>query len=156
MNRLENLRRYVDQLLFQLDGEPCRNGFVHLYGVSAFAVLLATARGVDAELAGVSGMLHDISSYLTGNAVNHAASSAHTARRILAEAGGFTLDEIEHITSAIAHHSEKVSVDAPLDEVLKDADVLQHHFYNPSLPANPGEAERLERCLKALAVNTGG
>lgn len=156
MNRLENLRRYVDQLLFQLDGEPCRNGYVHLYGVSAFAVLLATARGVDAELAGVCGMLHDLTTYTTGNAFDHAVPSAHAARRILAEVGGFSYEEIEAIVTAILHHSDKASVDAPLDEVLKDADVLHHHFYNPALPVNPGEGERLHRCMRALAIKTGG
>ena len=150
MTRLENLRRHIDHLLFQLDGEPCRNGFIHLYGVSLFAVLLARKRGLDEELAAASGMLHDISSYITGNSFDHAVHSAALSRRILAEVGGFSKSEIETIYLAILYHSNKGETHDPYDELLKDADVLQHHFYNPSLPENPGETDRFARCVQEL------
>ena len=57
MNRLENLRRHIEHILFQLDYSPCCEGFVHLYGVSLFAVLLARKRGLDEELADGTGRL---------------------------------------------------------------------------------------------------
>ena len=150
MNRLENLRRHIDHLLFQLDGEPCRNGFVHLYGVSQFAVLLARKRGMDEDLAAASGMLHDISTYTSGNSFDHAVHSASLARRILAEVGGYDKDEIETITTAILYHSKKDETHELFDELLKDADVLQHHFYNPTLLGNFGERDRLELCITEL------
>jgi HD superfamily phosphodiesterase len=154
LSRLENLRRHVDHLLFQLDGDPCRDGFVHLYGVSLCAALLARRRGLDSDLAAAAGMLHDIWSYTSGNAFNHAEPSASLARRILAEVGGYGKDEIEQICTAIIHHSDKASVHSPLDEVLKDADVLQHYFYNPTLPENPGEKDRLARCTEELGITS--
>ena len=150
MNRLENLRRHIDHLLFQLDGEPCRNGFIHLYGVSQFAVLLARKRGMDEELAAVSGMLHDLWSYTSGNAFNHAVHSAALSRRSLAEVGGFSKDEIDTIYTAILYHSKKDETHEPFDELLKDADVLQHHFYNPTLIGNSGEGVRFARCTAEL------
>ncbi len=152
MLRLENLRRYIDNLLFQLDGEPCRNGFVHLYGVSAFAVMLARARGVDEELAAVCGMLHDIWTYATGDGVDHAVKGGDMIRKILAEAGDFSYDEIETVVRAVSRHSTKDRIDDPLDEVLKDADVLQHHLYNPDFMINPGEGERFTSCLHELHI----
>ena len=142
MNRLENLRRHIDHLLFQLDGEPCRNGFIHLYGVSVFAALLARKRELDEDLAAASGMLHDIWVYTSGDSPDHAVPCAHLARRILAEVGGFNKDEIEMICTAISHHSNKTDVHTPFDELLKDADVLSHHFYDPTLPGNPREDDR--------------
>lgn len=153
MNRLENLRRHIDHLLFQLDGDPCRVGFIHLYGVSAFAVLLARKRDLDQDLAAVCGMLHDIYSYTSGNTMDHAQFSAAMAQRILAEVGGFSKDEIDVVATAISRHSIKHQVHDALDEVLKDADVLQHHFYNTNSPENPGEDDRFDRCMVELNMN---
>ena len=152
MNRLENLRRHIDHLLFQLDGEPCRNGFIHLYGVSVFAVLLARKRGSDEEIAAACGMLHDLWTYTSGDSVDHAVHSAHMAQRILAEIGGFSKAEIEDISLAILYHTNKQEIHDPLAELLKDADVLQHHFYNPALPENPGETDRFARCMAELGI----
>jgi HD superfamily phosphodiesterase len=150
MTRLENLRRHIDHILFQLDGDPCAEGFIHLYGVSVFAILLARKRGLDEELAGAAGMLHDLWSYTSGNAINHAAPGAELSRRILAEVGGFSKDDIETIYTAILYHSDKAAVHSPFDELLKDADVLHHHFYNPSWPSDPGDEDRYTRIMEEL------
>ena len=44
------------------------------------------------------------------------------------------------ISQAIYHHSDKADVDSSFDEVLKDADVLQHCLYN--LLADVAEHEK--------------
>ena len=49
--------------------------------------------------------------------------------------------------------SLKGEIHAPLDELLKDADVLQHHLYNIALPVNPANRARLERVLAELALS---
>jgi uncharacterized protein len=154
MNRLEHVRAVVDRSLLPVaDPERLRCGFVHLYGVSATAILLARLRGLDEELAGIAGMLHDLVTYESGDSENHAARSAKRAMEILSELGGFTEGEIACIESSIAHHSDKQTIDGPYDEVLKDADVLQHDLYNPALSAYPGHEKRRHDLRQSLRAD---
>ena len=97
-------------------------------------------------------MLHDLSSYETGNSTEHARRSAWRAQEVLAEAGSFSPDEIEMIAEAICAHSSKDHVDGPVAELLKDADVLQHYLYNPSLEDEWESNTRLRALLVELSM----
>jgi len=138
MGRLEALRQVVDEIVRQQpDKEHSRCGYVHLYGVAAVCVLLGLKRGLDPHLCAVTGMLHDIWSYKTGDSTEHAQHSALEARQILGSTDDFAQTEIDEICKAIAQHSTKGERDGPLSELIKDADVLQHFLYNPALVGNP-------------------
>ncbi|MFC2079559.1 HD domain-containing protein [Candidatus Bipolaricaulota bacterium] len=151
MNRLERVRKIVDGLLRQVSNpEDARCGFVHLYGVSATATLLARIRGLDEEIAGVAGMLHDLATYETDDPHNHGPRSAARAGQILQEMGKFSEEEIQCVQSAISHHSDKSSVQGAYEELLKDADVLQHDLYNPALDPDPRHEERRSRLRQSL------
>ena len=153
MNRLENIRQTVDHLLRQQPDEVERRcGFVHLYGVSAICALLAVRRGLDVELCATAGMLHDISAYETGDSTDHARRGASRARELLAEAGGFSSSEISSIAGAILTHSIKNQIDDPMAELLKDADVLQHYLYNPSLKGGWRTNPRLNAMFAELGL----
>ena len=151
MNRLEDVRNIVDKLLDRMmDRVEMRCGFVHLYGVSATAVLIARERGLNEEIAAVTGMLHDLVSYETGDPTHHGLRSAARARHILRSTKSFSEEEIGTICSAITHHSEKDGVHGPYEELLKDADVLQHDLYNPAIEAYPNHLTRRERLRRSL------
>jgi uncharacterized protein len=138
MNRLEIVRQVVDKILRQQpDVEERRCGFVHLYGVAVTCSLLALKRGLDPQICAVTGMLHDIATYRTGNPTNHAQRSALEAEVILRETGEFSSDEIDEISQAIARHSAKSQKDGELAELIKDADVLQHYLYNTTIARKP-------------------
>lgn len=146
MNRLEQVRQVVDDRLNHItNSEARRCGFVHLYGVSATAVLLARLRGLDEEIAGVAGMLHDLVTYSSGDSEDHGPRSAALASKILERLGTFAAEEISIIHAAIAQHSDKASVSERYDELLKDADVLQHDLYNPTIAPYPGHENRRSR-----------
>ncbi len=131
MHRLEKIRQIVDEICrTQPDIEEGRCGFVHLYGVSATAALLALRRGLNMELAATAGMLHDIWNYKVNDPTDHARLSAIEAWRMLEDSGEFGPMEIEQVCHAIAVHSLKEQVDEPFDELLKDADRLQHYLYH--------------------------
>ena len=152
MDRLERVREEVDSILFRLvSDEDRRCGFVHLYGVSDAATELAIRRRLDPELAAVAGVLHDLATYASGDSADHARRSSELGALLLDELGLFTKDEIQTIASAIAKHRDKASVDGPMEELLKDADVLQHWLYNPGLPPQASHAERRERLTRELA-----
>ena len=99
-------------------------------------------------MATIAGMLHDIYSYATMNTKHHAHKGSVMAREILSSLQIFAEDEIEMICRAIYNHSSKGSKFSPFDEVLIDADVLQHCIYNPQFEIAEQEKQRYEN-LKA-------
>lgn len=146
MNRIEKVREYVDSILLNMsDIVERRCGYLHLYGVSQACALIALKRNENAELATISGMLHDIYSYSTMDTKEHAHKGAIMAKDILNSLGIFSEDEVEIICSAIHNHSDKCSRYSSFTEVLIDADVMQHCLYNPLVEVDKHEKERFER-----------
>ena len=127
MSRLKELRKIVDAELNRMEDSDKRISAVnHLYGVSLAATMIAKKRGLDPELAAMAAMMHDLAAYKSGSYVDHAHKGAVLARDILAELGMTDEKETDLICSAIYHHDDKLVVDDPMDEVLKDADVIHH------------------------------
>ena len=127
MSRLKELRKIVDAELNRMEDSDKRISAVnHLYGVSLAATMIAKKRGLDPELAAMAAMMHDLAAYKSGSYDDHAHKGAVLARDILAELGITDEKETELICSAIYHHDDKLVVDDPMDEVLKDADVIHH------------------------------
>ena len=156
MDRLETVRGQVGSALLSVtDAEERRCAVVHLYGVSQGCALLALHRGENAELAAVAGMLHDLSAYTTGIRADHAAHGAVLVAQLLRGTALFTEKEIKRICEAIAHHSDKADTHAPFDEVLKDADVLQHALYDPCAAVAEKEQARFDRIMRELGVSLG-
>jgi uncharacterized protein len=153
MDRTEQVRQVVDQILRgQPDVDERRCGFVHLYGVAQACALLAPKRGLDAELGTVAGMLHDLWTYKVGDPTDHGRRGALLAREILSDLGCFAEGEIALICEAIARHCTKDQVHGAYDELLKDADVLQHHLYNTLLEPIEKERTRLVALFKELGI----
>lgn len=153
MNRIETVRQQVDTILLGMsDAEERRCGYVHLYGVAQACALLAKKRGESVELAVIAGMLHDISSYANMDAADHAHKGATMARKILESLNVFSEEETDLICAAIYRHSDKELVHNALDEILKDADVLQHVMYNPLFEVKMSERERYEKLAAELGL----
>jgi HD superfamily phosphodiesterase len=156
LDRTERVRQVVDEILRgQPDQEEQRAGFIHLYGVSQACALLALARGLDAELGTIAGMLHDLATYQTADPTDHGRRSAILAREILSDLGCFAEDEIATICTAIAHHRIKEQVHGAYDELLKDADVLAHTLWNTQLPPIEKERARFLALCTELGIEHG-
>ena len=153
MSRLDGVYQQVDAILHTVEDIQWRQKFcVHLYGVAECAALLAKKRGLDPELAIVSGMLHDISAAVNGNYDNHCDLSANMARDILGALGGFRPEEIDAVYAAIVNHDFRERVDAPFDEVLKDADILHPYLHSLAWPLNEPTQRRLEGIVAELGM----
>lgn len=153
MNRIEKVREIVDSILLNMtDVMERRCAYLHLYGVAQACALLAMKRDENAELAVIAGMLHDISSYATMDSTDHAQRSTEMTRNILTDLGLFSTDEINLVCGAIQNHSDKASVQTPLDELLKDADVMQHVLYNPLLKAKESEQIRFQHLTEEFSL----
>ncbi|MCL2628897.1 MAG: HD domain-containing protein [Oscillospiraceae bacterium] len=151
MDRLSILRYEIDRLIVKNQPDMYRYFTVHLYEVSAFAVLLAHRRGLDAELAATCGILHDIYQITDGAIKKHAIKGAEVARVILEETSLYSEEEIEIITIAISTHNKKRIVhDSAYAELLKDADVLSHSLHDPGSPILDKEQERYSSLMTEL------
>ena len=151
-DRIEMIREIVSGLLEQTSDPVLRaDGYVHMFGVTQACVLLAMKRGEDIELAAAAGYLHDIATYTSGAPTDHAHRGADLARQILEDTSLFSVDEMERICSAIRCHSDKRTEHGPLEEILKDADVMQHCLYDPGYVAKK-EKDRYKKIRKELGI----
>ncbi len=146
MDRIEILRKHIDKVLLNMtDVEERRSAYVHLYGVAQSCALIALKRGESAELATMAGMLHDLYSYVRMDTKDHAHKGAILAKEILESLRITNDDEAKMICDAIYLHSDKEVRHSDFDEVLTDADVLQHFLYNPTFEIKAPEKDRYEK-----------
>ena len=153
MSRIKDLQKYVHKVLKGMDDNQKRAAAIaHLHGVSLAAVIIAKKRGEDAELAAMAGLLHDLYAYKSGSYEDHAHKGADYARTILEELGITSAEETDVICSAIWHHDSKDVTDAPMDEVLKDADVMHHSLGDPTKEVKAHEQARYDRLCEEFGM----
>lgn len=150
MSRIKDLQKQVIKVLNDTE-EPAK-AMAHLHGVSLAAVMIAKKRGQDPELAAMTGLLHDLWAYKSGSYENHAHLGADYARKVLEKMELCTPEEVEVIASAIYHHDDKAGIDAPFDEVLKDADVIDHCLTDPTKEIKEKERNRYEKLCKEFGL----
>ena len=148
MSRIKDLQKQVIKILNDTD-EPVK-AMAHLHGVSLAAVMIAKKRRENVELAAMAGLLHDLWAYKSGSYDDHAHLGADYARKVLKELT--TPEETEIICSAIYHHDDKAGVDSPMDEVLKDADVIDHTFSDPTKEIKEKERARYEKLCEEFGI----
>ena len=159
MNRIEKLREFTDKILLdKKDTEDRRCGYVHLYGVAFASAIIAKKRGANIELAVMAGMLHDLYAYNMKEFMkaeeiqDHARDGALYARAILNTLNLTTEDETNAICAAIHNHTDKGGKYSELDEILIDADVLQHCLYNPLFPVAEREEKKFANLLSEFGM----
>ena len=153
-NRLENLRNKIDGLILMKNTNSYRMYISHMYGVARFCTLIAMKRSMNIELATTCGMLHDIYYMTGGSSDNHAMKGAEQAKGILKTMNVYSDNEIDIIFSAISKHSDKGKIHEPYDELLKDADVMDHCFYNADFPIAEGEVARYNKLLAEFGITS--
>ena len=146
MSRIKDLQKQVHKTLKNMDDNQKRAAAIaHLHGVSLAAVMIAKKRGEDPELAAMAGLLHDLYAYKSGSYDDHAHKGADYARKLLEELEITSPEETDIICSAIWHHDSKDHIDSPMDEVLKDADVIHHSLGDPTKEVKEHEKERFAK-----------
>ncbi|ADU21265.1 HD domain-containing protein [Ruminococcus albus] len=134
--QIDQVRALIDTIIKAIeDEETKRCAYVHLYGVGLMAAMIALKRGHSrrtAELAEIAGMLHDLLKYHDPTIADHAHEGAEFARRqVLDKLDCLTEEEKQLVYDGIYNHSDKHIKSTPFDEIIKDADVLQHSLRNP-------------------------
>ena len=119
---------------------------VHISSCAKLGYLLAQERGVDPVLAACACAVHDYGRIITGTQENHAEDGYEPAMEFLRETGLFEEDEIQQMSLAVKNHSKKGEVGTPLEEIVKDADVLDFYQYGYGF-AREEQKIRLEKLL---------
>ncbi|MGF6375706.1 uncharacterized protein M2140_000755 [Clostridiales Family XIII bacterium PM5-7] len=102
---------------------------IHMASSARTAWLLALERGVEPELAACAAAIHDFGRILTGKQNGHAEAGYEPVKAFLAELDMFNEEEIELMATAVRNHSSKTEVGSPIEEIVKDADVIDCYQY---------------------------
>ena len=135
---LDFARKLIDDIIKSIPSEEDKRGaYVHLYGVGLMASLLALKRGYSreiAEMAEIAGMLHDLLTYVdrSEDTDDHAHKcAAYAKERVIDYLDCYSAAEKEMIYNGIYNHSDKSTKGFYFDEIIKDADAIQHSLRNP-------------------------
>ena len=128
MERKELVQAYVDEIFSDMEDDKRIVSYHHTGGVALLCSLFAKKRDLDSELAYICGLLHDVYPPKGGVRFFHAVNGAEMVRAAFKNElkGLFTDEEQVFICSAIFHHSDKTHLHDAYDEILKDADLMQH------------------------------
>lgn len=128
-------RRIIELLLSTKLSDSERESSVvwelkHSAGCCQIGRIIAQKRNLDITICEVASLIHDIYVIVEGKYKDHAKLGAPIAKKLLEEVGGFSNKDIQTITEAVAHHSEKeIYSNDPYVELVKDVDVLDCSLY---------------------------
>ncbi len=119
---------------------------VHLASCARVGYRLAEKRGLDADLASCACAIHDYGRIITGKQAGHAEAGYLPVMAFLEKTGLFSGEEILQLGESLRNHSKKGEVGSPLEEVVKDADILDFYQYG-QIKMREDQRVRLERLL---------
>ncbi len=113
---------------------------LHSASCARLGWILALERDADPDLAAAAAAVHDFGRILTGKQAGHAEEGFIPVQAFLKKTGLFTDDEISVIAAAVKNHSRKKDRGSPIEEIVKDADVIDCYQYG--LPFDRPEKEQ--------------
>ncbi len=128
---------------------------IHMASCGRIGYTLAENRNEDPETAAVACSVHDYGRVITGLQKGHAEAGFIPVQKFLKGTGLFTEKEIADIAVAVKNHSRKGEVGSPLEEIVKDADILDCYLYGYDFPRQE-QKDRLARLLKSRKTGSPG
>ena len=119
---------------------------VHISSCAKIGYMMAEKRGVDPVLAACACACHDYGRIITGKQSGHAEAGYEPVQEFLKGTELFSEDEIQQIATAVKNHSKKSETGTPLEEIVKDADVLDFYQSGYEMPRKE-QQDRLEKLL---------
>lgn len=150
LQRIYDLLDYWDVLTVERD-YPVIWEKAHATSCAQIGRMLAEIRSVDVEQAALACALHDIGRWKSGKQLDHASKGAGPVHRFLAE-GKYSERYIEQIAQAVINHSKKEQIGTPLEELVKDADLLDCHWHGEHIQ-KPYHMSRLKKALNDLGIS---
>lgn len=141
LKEIDKYEKLVPQRSHFIDWER-----VHITSCAKIGYMLAEERGVDPILAAAACACHDYGRIITGKQEGHAEAGFEPVQEFLKGTGLFSEAEIAQIAVAVKNHSKKAEIGSPLEEIVKDADVLDFYQYGYDV-ARKEQQDRLEKLL---------
>ena len=164
MNRLLKLENMMLEIINQQEGrmehrdETLDWERLHMASSARIAWVIAMERNAadeahqaDPEIAACAAAVHDFGRILTGCQKGHAEAGYEPVKAFLKETGLFNEEEINIIADAVRNHSSKTVVGTPVEEVVKDADVVDCYQYGAPFD-RPEKEERYKKWLAARGI----
>jgi uncharacterized protein len=135
MNKVLKLQEALLQLIKEQEGclaerdETLDWERIHMASCAKLGWLMAEEQGVDTQLAACACSIHDIGRILTGKQEGHAQAGYEPALTFLRKTELFSSDEIELLATAVGNHSKKSEIGHPIEEIVKNADVVDCYQY---------------------------
>ncbi len=146
----------IYQILDDLESKPIERDYplnwekVHATTCAQVGRMLAQKRNVDTELAALACSLHDIGRWYTGRQVDHAQNGYEPVQNFL-EKLELSQDHMEQIVQAVINHSDKDKTGSPLEEIVKDSDILDCFWHGDTI-TKPFHVARLKKLLTELQI----
>ena len=162
LNMIQDL--LIAELLNKKDikrDQPMEWSLKHLCSCSQLAKLLALNRGIDPEIAGIAGAVHDLYIIQTGIFENHGPIGAPIVKAFLEdfnskfglECGVISTSDIDLIVESTEKHTQKAEFnDKPFVELIKDVDALDRFLHG--IATKDYYFTRSEKCLKEMIFST--
>jgi uncharacterized protein len=120
---------------------------IHMISCAKVGYLLGMSRGLDADLCACACAVHDFGRILSGSQENHGPYGAGPARTYLDQMNLFSQDELDMISLAVGNHSRKGEVGSPLEELVKDADLIDYASYGQTFKRQE-QIDRYEKLME--------
>lgn len=157
MNRSFELEVKLNKVIDQQEENPVERDEtlewerLHMASSARCGYMLALRRGADPEIAACAACIHDFGRIITGKQKGHAEAGYVPVKAFLKETELFSEEEIEIIATAVKNHSRKTETGSVIEEIVKDADVIDCYQYG--LPFDrPEKEERYERWKREYGV----
>lgn len=155
-NVIDNIKKELFEIIVKSDVEdqnrdiPLYRDIFHVIGSIRCAVLIAKKRGIDCSTSEIAMALHDVSRLNDGKLKDHALNSSKKAGEIL-RIQGVASAEINEIVTSIKLHVDKSEVNSELDELVKDADLLDGYLNGDEF-INPELINRIDKIKKEFSI----
>lgn len=123
---------------------------VHATSCAQIGRMLAQKRQVDGELAALACALHDSGRWVSGRQEDHAPKGEELVRDFLKKQT-FPIKDQELMVQAVINHSKKEEIGSPLEELVKDADILDCYWYGEVI-TKKFHVVRLHKVLRDLKI----
>ncbi len=148
---LAEIKKY-EELVTEKRDQPIDWERIHMASCGKVGYFLAEERRIDPILAGCACTVHDYGRIINGKQEGHAEYGYEPVKVFLRKTELFLEEEIREIALAVKNHSKKGEIGTPLEEIVKDADVLDFVQYGFGF-AREEQKLRYERLLAIRKTN---
>ena len=141
---LKEISKY-EELVKERDIE-CDWERLHISSCAKVGYMLAEERGFDSDIAACACAVHDYGRIVTGKQENHGEVGYEYVKNFLISTDLFNEKTVEEIAISTKNHSKKGEIGGALEEIVKDADILDYYQYGNN-KMRMDQRDRLERLL---------